>query len=95
MPVAGMAVMAAILLAATARPAFEAPASTVAASATVRAAVAATFWASASAAVPAAAAERALETGTGVATNARGLAWKFRKRLLRLARSARACLTRK
>ena len=93
MPVAGMAVVAAILLAATAGPAFEAPASTVTASATIRAAIAATVWASASAAVPAAAAERPLETGTGITADARGLARKFRQRLLRLTWSARTCFT--
>jgi hypothetical protein len=93
MPVAGMAVVAAILLAATAGPAFEAPTSTVTASSTIRAAVAATVWASASASVSAATAERPLETGTGIAANTRGLAREFRKRLLRLTRSARARLT--
>ena len=91
MPVAGMAVVSAILLAAAAGPAFEAPASAVTASATIWAAIATTVGASASSAVPAAAAERALETGTGVAADARRLAREFRKRFLRLTRSPRTC----
>jgi hypothetical protein len=86
MPVAGVAVMAAILLVATAGPAFEAAASTVTASSAIRTAVTATVGASASSAVSAAAAERALETGTGIAANTRRLARKLRERFLRLAR---------
>jgi hypothetical protein len=88
-----VAVMPAILLVAAATgPAFESAASAVASSA----AIATTVGASAPAtAVPAAAAKRPLETGAGIAADARGLAREFSQRFRSLPRNARACFTRK
>ena len=90
-----VAVMPAILLVAAATgPAFEAPASAVAASSPVTATISATLRASASAAaIPSATAERPLETGAGIAAYTRGLAWKFAKRFRSLPRNAYPCFT--
>ena len=90
-----VAMMPTTLLIATATwPAFEAPASAVAASSPVTATISATVRASASAAaIPSATAERPLETGAGIAAYTRGLAWKFAKRFRSLPRNARTCFT--